>query len=38
MIDNFLDVPKIMDYENIIFSIAPNQNFHLLGLFEDKCS
>jgi hypothetical protein len=34
MIYNFSDVPKIMDYENIIYSIAPSQNFHLLGLFK----
>jgi hypothetical protein len=34
MIHNFLDVPKIMDYENTIYSIAPNQNFHPLGLFK----
>jgi hypothetical protein len=27
-----------MDYENIIYSIAPNQNFHLLGLFKNKHS
>jgi len=25
MIHKFLDVPQIMDYENIIYSIAPNQ-------------
>jgi hypothetical protein len=36
MIHNFLDVPKIMDYENTIYFIAPSQGFHLLGLFEDK--
>jgi len=36
MIHNFLNVPKIMDYENTIYSIAPNQNFHPLGLFKDK--
>ncbi len=36
MIHNFLDALKIMDYENIIYFIAPNQDFHLLGLFEDK--
>ncbi len=33
MIHNFLDAPKTMDYENIIYIIAPNQKFHLLGLF-----
>ncbi len=32
VIHNVLDVPKIMDYENTIYSIAPNQDFHLLGL------
>jgi hypothetical protein len=31
MIRNFLDAPKIMDYENIIYFITPNQNFHPLG-------
>jgi hypothetical protein len=36
MIHNFLDAPKIMDYENTISSIAPSQNFHPLGLFRDK--
>jgi hypothetical protein len=29
MIHNFLDVPKIMDYENIIYFIVPSQNFTL---------
>jgi hypothetical protein len=29
MIHYFLDVSKIMDYKNTIYSIAPNQNFHL---------
>ncbi len=38
MIHNFLNAPKIMDYENTIYSIAPNQNFHPLGLFKDKHS
>jgi len=38
MIHKFLDVPKIMDYENTIYSIAPNQNFHFLGLFKYKHS
>jgi hypothetical protein len=33
---NFLDAPKIMDYENTIYSIAPSQEFHLLGLFKDR--
>jgi len=36
MIHNFLDDPKIMDYENIIYFIAPSQNFRPLGLFKDK--
>jgi hypothetical protein len=36
MIHNFLDAPKIMDYENIIYSITPSQNFHPLGLFKNK--
>jgi hypothetical protein len=38
MIHNFLDVPKIMDYENILYSITPTQNFHHLGLFKHKHS
>jgi len=38
MIHNFLDVPKIMSYENTIYSIAPNLNFHPLYLFKDKHS
>ncbi len=25
-----------MDYENIIYWIAINEQFHLLGLFKDK--
>ncbi len=36
IIHNFLDVAKIMEYENIIYYIAPSQDFHLLGLFKDK--
>jgi hypothetical protein len=35
MIHKFLDVPQIMDYENIIYSIAPSQKFHPLG-FKKK--
>jgi hypothetical protein len=35
-IHNFLNAPKIMNYEIIIYLIAPSQNFHLLGLFKDK--
>jgi hypothetical protein len=38
MIHNFLDVPKIMNYENTIYYIAPSQNFHPLGSFEAKHS
>jgi hypothetical protein len=38
MIHNFLDAPKIIDYENTIYSIAPSQKFHPLGLFKDKHS
>jgi len=34
MIHNFLDVPKIMDCENIIYFIAPSQNFHLFDLLK----
>jgi hypothetical protein len=33
IIHNFLDAPKIMDCENTIYYIAPNQKFHPLGLF-----
>jgi hypothetical protein len=36
LIHKFLDVPKIMDYENTISSIAPSQNFHPLGIFKNK--
>jgi hypothetical protein len=38
MIHNFLNDPKIMDNENIIYFIVPSQNFHLLGLFKNKNS
>jgi hypothetical protein len=38
MINIFLDAPKITDYENTIYFIAPNQYFHPLGLFKDKHS
>jgi hypothetical protein len=34
MIHNFLDIPKRMDYENNICTIAPSQHFHLLGLLN----
>jgi hypothetical protein len=33
---NNADVPNIMDYENIIYFIAPSQNFHPFDLFKDK--
>jgi hypothetical protein len=37
MIHKFLEVSKIMDYENTtIYFVAPNQNFHPLGLFKIK--
>jgi hypothetical protein len=36
IIHYFLIVPKIMDYENAIYSIVLIQNFHPLGLFKDK--
>ncbi len=36
MIHNFLEAPKLIDYENITYSIPPNQHFHPLGLFKDK--
>jgi hypothetical protein len=36
MIHNFLNVPKIMDYENTIYSIAPSQENHLLSSFKNK--
>jgi len=32
------NAPKIFDYENFIYFIASSQNFHPLGLFEDKHS
>jgi hypothetical protein len=38
MINNFLNAPKIMDYENTMFSGSPNQKFHLLSLFKTKHS
>jgi len=38
MIHNILDAPKIMDYENTMFSGSPNQKFHLLNLFKTKHS
>jgi hypothetical protein len=33
MIHNFLEAPKIMDYENTIYYIAPRKHFHPLSLF-----
>ncbi len=33
MIHSFLDAPKLMDYENIMNSIALSQKNYLLGLF-----
>jgi hypothetical protein len=36
MVHNFLEVLKIMDYENTIYSITLSQHFHLLNLFKDK--
>jgi hypothetical protein len=38
MIYKFLNAPKIMDYENIIYFIAPSQKFHPLSLFKNKHS
>jgi hypothetical protein len=38
MIHNFLDAPKIMDNENIIYSTTLSHNFHPLGLFKYKHS
>jgi hypothetical protein len=34
---NFLNAPKILDYENIIFYITLTK-FHPLNLFKDKHS
>jgi len=34
MIHEFLNAQKIMDYENIIYYIAPSQNFCPLFLFK----
>jgi hypothetical protein len=28
MMHNFLNLPKVLDYENILYSIALSQNFH----------
>jgi hypothetical protein len=35
MIHNLLEAPKIIDYENTIYCIAPSQHFHPLGLIKD---
>jgi len=36
VIPKFLDVPNIMNYENIMYFIAPSQNFHPFDLFKNK--
>jgi hypothetical protein len=38
MIHNFLNASKISDYENTVYSVAPGQDYHPLGLFKDKNS
>ncbi len=38
MIYKILNAPKIMDYENTIYFIAPSQKFHPLNLFKYKHS
>jgi hypothetical protein len=38
MIDNFLNVSKINDYESVVYLIASSQNFHHLSLFENQNS
>jgi UDP-2,3-diacylglucosamine pyrophosphatase LpxH len=38
MMHKFQKFPKIMDYENNIYYITANQDFHLLGLFKYKHS
>jgi len=35
MIHNFLDAPKIMDYENTIYFTTLSQKFHPLSLFKN---
>ncbi len=35
---NFIDASKINDYVNVIYSIAPSQDFYPLGLFKDNQS
>jgi hypothetical protein len=34
MIDKYLNVSKINDYEIVVYLIASSQNFHHLSLFE----
>jgi hypothetical protein len=34
MIDKFLNVSKINDYESVVYLIASSQNFHHLSLFK----
>ncbi len=36
MIHKFLEAPKIMDYDNTMYTIAPSQHFHLPSLFLNK--
>jgi len=36
MIHNFLEAPKIMDYENTYIFYCPNQHFHPLSLYKNK--
>jgi hypothetical protein len=38
MINNFLNVSKINDYESVVYLIAWSQNFHHLGLFKNQHS
>jgi hypothetical protein len=34
MTHNFLEAPKIMDYENTMYFIAPSQHFHPVGYLK----
>ncbi len=36
MIHNFFKAPKIINYDNTIYFIAPSQHFHRQGSFKDK--
>jgi hypothetical protein len=36
MIENVLDAPNIMDYDNITYFIAPKQNFNPFDYFKKK--